>query len=311
MATDLRLMAHEKEFDEPFTASQVGSSAMAYKRNPMRCERICSLARYVLADTVNPAITASVQWLERTLDDSANRRISIPEAFLATDAILSLVINVMSGCTVYPGMMERHLREELPFLATENILMRAVELGGDRQELHEVIREYSVDTAKRMKETGCANDLEEKLLADGRFKLTRETLDGAAGHTQVRRHGAQAGARLHKQQRPAHARGERRRAGQGRKGRDKMLTAIAGINWGDEGKGRMVDLLSADYNVVCRYQGGNNAGHTVVNERGKFILNLLPSGILREGVTNVMGPGMVIDIEHLKNELAAHRRRRA
>ena len=125
---------------------------------------------------MNPAITASAQWLERTLDDSANRRISIPEAFLAVDAILNLVINVISGCTVYPAIMERHLREELPFLATENILMRAVELGGDRQELHEVIREYSVDTARRMKETGCANDLEEKLLADGRFKLDRETL---------------------------------------------------------------------------------------------------------------------------------------
>ncbi len=177
MATDLRLMAHEKEFDEPFTASQVGSSAMAYKRNPMRCERICSLARYVLADALNPAITSSVQWLERTLDDSANRRISIPEAFLATDAILNLVINVMSGCSIYPGMMERHLKEELPFLATENILMRAVELGGDRQELHEVIREYSVETARRMKETGCANDMEEKLLADERFKLDRATLD--------------------------------------------------------------------------------------------------------------------------------------
>ena len=176
MATDLRLMAHEKEFDEPFTSSQVGSSAMAYKRNPMRSERICSLARYVLADAMNPAITASTQWLERTLDDSANRRISIPEAFLAVDAILNLIINIISGCTVYPAIMERHLREELPFLATENILMRAVELGGDRQELHEVIREYSVDTARRMKETGCANDLEEKLLADGRFKLDRETL---------------------------------------------------------------------------------------------------------------------------------------
>ncbi len=176
MATDLRLMAHEKEFDEPFTSSQVGSSAMAYKRNPMRSERICSLARYVLADAMNPAITASTQWLERTLDDSANRRISIPEAFLAVDAILNLVINIISGCTVYPAIMERHLREELPFLATENILMRAVELGGDRQELHEVIREYSVDTARRMKETGCANDLEEKLLVDPRFKLDRETL---------------------------------------------------------------------------------------------------------------------------------------
>ena len=176
MATDLRLMAHEKEFDEPFTSSQVGSSAMAYKRNPMRSERICSLARYVLADALNPAITASTQWLERTLDDSANRRISIPEAFLAVDAILNLVINIISGCTVYPAIMERHLREELPFLATENILMRAVELGGDRQELHEVIREYSVETARRMKETGCANDLEDKLLADPRFKLDRETL---------------------------------------------------------------------------------------------------------------------------------------
>ena len=176
MATDLRLMAHEKEFDEPFTSSQVGSSAMAYKRNPMRCERICSLARYVLADAMNPAITASTQWLERTLDDSANRRISMPEAFLAVDAILNLVINIISGCTVYPAIMERHLREELPFLATENILMRAVELGGDRQELHEVIREHSVETARRMKETGCANDLEEKLLADPRFKLDGETL---------------------------------------------------------------------------------------------------------------------------------------
>ena len=176
MATDLRLMAHEKEFDEPFTSSQVGSSAMAYKRNPMRCERICSLARYVIADALNPAMTASTQWLERTLDDSANRRISIPEAFLAVDAILSLVINVISGCTVYPGMMERHLREELPFLATENILMRAVERGGDRQELHEAIREYSVETARRMKETGCANDLEAKLLADSRFGLTPEAL---------------------------------------------------------------------------------------------------------------------------------------
>ena len=177
MATDLRLMAHEKEFDEPFTSSQVGSSAMAYKRNPMRCERICSLARYVVADALNPAMTASTQWLERTLDDSANRRISLPEAFLAVDAILSLVINVVSGCTVYPAIMERHLREELPFLATENILMRAVALGGDRQELHEVIRGYSVETARRMKETGCPNDLEEKLLADGRFHLSREELD--------------------------------------------------------------------------------------------------------------------------------------
>ena len=140
MATDLRLMAHEKEFDEPFTEGQVGSSAMAYKRNPMRCERICSLARHVVALAQDPAMTASTQWLERTLDDSANRRISIPEAFLSADAILSLAANVLRGCRVYPEMMARHLRDELPFLATENILMRAVSLGGDRQELHEVIR---------------------------------------------------------------------------------------------------------------------------------------------------------------------------
>ena len=176
MATDLRLMAHEKEFDEPFTEGQVGSSAMAYKRNPMRCERICSLARHVVALAQDPAMTASTQWLERTLDDSANRRISIPEAFLSADAILSLAANVLRGCRVYPEMMARHLRDELPFLATENILMRAVSLGGDRQELHEVIREYAVDTAKRMKETGCENDLARHMLEDERFRLTEAEL---------------------------------------------------------------------------------------------------------------------------------------
>ena len=176
MATDLRLMAHEKEFDEPFTASQVGSSAMAYKRNPMRCERICSLSRHLVALAQDTAMTASSQWLERTLDDSANRRISIPEAFLTADAVLSLAANVLRGARVYPGMMARHLAEELPFLATENILMRAVSLGGDRQELHEAIREYSVDTARRMKETGCGNDLAERLLADARFKLDEAAL---------------------------------------------------------------------------------------------------------------------------------------
>ncbi len=177
MATDLRLMAHEKEFDEPFTEGQVGSSAMAYKRNPMRCERICSLARHVVALAQDTAMTASTQWLERTLDDSANRRISIPEAFLAADAILSLAVNVLRGCRVYPEMMARHLRDELPFLATENILMRAVSLGGDRQELHEAIREYAVDTARRMKETGRENDLAQRLLGDARFRLTEAELE--------------------------------------------------------------------------------------------------------------------------------------
>ena len=184
MATDIRLLSHLKEFDEPFESGQVGSSAMAYKRNPMRCERITSLARYIIADAQNPAITAATQWLERTLDDSANRRIAIPEAFLAADAILTLAINVISGCRVYPKVMERHLMEELPFLATENILMRAVSLGGDRQELHEAIRQYSVETAQRVKLEGGDNDLIDKLKADPRFHLDdaalREILDVSA-----------------------------------------------------------------------------------------------------------------------------------
>lgn len=171
MATDIRLLSHLKEFDEPFESGQVGSSAMAYKRNPMRCERITSLARYVIADAQNPAVTAATQWLERTLDDSANRRIAIPEAFLAVDAILTLIINVVSGCRVYPKVMEKHLLEELPFMATENILMRAVALGGDRQELHEAIRQYSVETAQHVKLEGGDNDLMEKLRADARFRL--------------------------------------------------------------------------------------------------------------------------------------------
>ncbi len=171
MATDIRLLSHLKEFDEPFESGQVGSSAMAYKRNPMRCERITSLARYVIADAQNPAITAATQWLERTLDDSANRRIAIPEAFLAVDAILTLAINVISGCRVYPKVMEKHLLEELPFMATENILMRAVSLGGDRQELHEAIRQYSVETAQHVKLEGGDNDLIGKLRADPRFCL--------------------------------------------------------------------------------------------------------------------------------------------
>lgn len=175
-ADDMRLLQSFGELEEPFGKNQVGSSAMAYKRNPMRCERVCSLARFVMANAANAPMTASTQWLERTLDDSANRRISIPEAFLTADAVLSLAANVLRGARVYPGMMARHLAEELPFLATENILMRAVSLGGDRQELHEAIREYSVDTARRMKETGCGNDLAERLLADARFKLDEAAL---------------------------------------------------------------------------------------------------------------------------------------
>lgn len=171
MATDLRLLSHLKEFDEPFESEQVGSSAMAYKRNPMRSERVCALARYVMTDALNPAWTAATQWMERTLDDSANRRIALPEAFLATDAILTLCRNLISGGRVYPGVMRRHLNEEMPFMATENILMRAVELGGDRQKLHEKIREYSVETAARVKLEGGENDLLDKLKADPAFHL--------------------------------------------------------------------------------------------------------------------------------------------
>ncbi len=175
-SNDIRLLSHLKEFDEPFEAGQIGSSAMAYKRNPMRSERIASLARYVMADVINPAFTAATQWFERTLDDSANKRISIPEAFLAVDAILSLYINVISNGTVYPKMAERHLKEELPFIATENILMDCVKRGADRQELHEAIRQYSVDVAKRVKQNGEDNDLLELMMSDERFMLTEEAL---------------------------------------------------------------------------------------------------------------------------------------
>ena len=176
-STDIRLLSHLKEFDEPFEAGQIGSSAMAYKRNPMRSERMASLARYIIADTMNPAITAATQWFERTLDDSANRRISMPEAFLAADSILSLLINVISGGSVYPVMAKRHLDEELPFIATENILMDCARRGADRQDMHEAIREYSVAVAKRMKLEGKDNDLLDRLLADKRFMLTKEDLD--------------------------------------------------------------------------------------------------------------------------------------
>ena len=175
---DIRLLSHLKEVDEPFESGQVGSSAMAYKRNPMRSERISSLARFIIADALNPAMTAGTQWLERTLDDSANRRISIPEAFLATDGILSLYINVISGLTVYPRVMEKHLAEELPFMATENILMHCVRAGGDRQTLHEAIRRHSVAAGKAVKQDGAPNDLLDRIAADPVFGLTREQIDG-------------------------------------------------------------------------------------------------------------------------------------
>lgn len=175
-SNDIRLLSHLKEVDEPFEAGQVGSSAMAYKRNPMRSERIASLARYVMADAANPAMTAAEQWFERTLDDSANRRISIPEAFLATDGILTLYINIINGMTVYPKVIERHLKEELPFMATENILMQCVKNGGDRQALHEVIRTHSVAAAKKVKEGGDC-DLIERLASDPVFSMTADEIE--------------------------------------------------------------------------------------------------------------------------------------
>lgn len=176
-SNDIRLLSHLKEFDEPFEDKQIGSSAMAYKRNPMRSERIASLSRYVMADIINPSITAATQWFERTLDDSANKRISVPEAFLATDGILALYINVVSGGTVYPKVVAKHLNEEIPFMATENILMYCTKRGGDRQKLHEAIREHSVACAKQIKLNGAENDLLERILNDERFGLTVEEMN--------------------------------------------------------------------------------------------------------------------------------------
>ncbi len=175
-ANDIRLLQHLKEIEEPFEKNQIGSSAMAYKRNPMRTERICALARYVMVDSLNPMITASSQWFERTLDDSANKRISIPEAFLAVDGILDLYNNVADGLVVYPKVIEQHLLQELPFMATENIMMDAVKKGADRQQLHEQIRIHSMAAGKVVKEEGGENDLLERIAADSAFGVTREEL---------------------------------------------------------------------------------------------------------------------------------------
>lgn len=175
-SNDIRLLQHLKEIEEPFEKNQIGSSAMAYKRNPMRSERIGSLARYVIADSINPAITASTQWFERTLDDSANKRLSVPEAFLCVDAILSLYRNVVDGLVVYPKVIEQHLNNELPFMATENIMMDAVKKGGDRQELHEKIRSHSMEAGRMVKAEGKPNDLLERIANDKSFGLTLEEL---------------------------------------------------------------------------------------------------------------------------------------
>ena len=179
MSNDIRLLQHLKEVEEPFEKSQIGSSAMAYKRNPMRSERIASLSRYVMVDALNPAITSATQWFERTLDDSANKRLSIPEGFLAIDGILDLCLNVVDGLVVYPKVIEKHMMAELPFMATENIMMDAVKAGGDRQELHERIRELSMEAGKTVKVEGKDNNLLELIAADPAFNLSLEDLQSS------------------------------------------------------------------------------------------------------------------------------------
>jgi len=176
MSNDIRLLQHLKEVEEPFEKSQIGSSAMAYKRNPMRSERIASLSRYVMIDALNPAITSATQWFERTLDDSANKRLSIPEGFLAIDGILDLCLNVVDGLVVYPKVIEKRLMSELPFMATENIMMDAVKMGGNRQELHERIRELSMEAGRNVKVEGKENNLLELIAADPAFNMTLEDL---------------------------------------------------------------------------------------------------------------------------------------
>ena len=176
MSNDIRLLQHLKEIEEPFEKTQIGSSAMAYKRNPMRSERIASLSRYVMVDAMNPAITSATQWFERTLDDSANKRLSVPEGFLAIDGILDLCLNVVDGLVVYPKVIEKRLMSELPFMATENIMMDAVKVGGDRQELHERIRELSMEAGRNVKEKGLDNNLLELIAADPAFNLSLEEL---------------------------------------------------------------------------------------------------------------------------------------
>ena len=175
-SNDIRLLQHLKEIEEPFGKSQIGSSAMAYKRNPMRSERIAALSRYVMVDVMNPSITAATQWFERTLDDSANKRLSIPEGFLAIDGVLDLCVNVIDGLVVYPKVIEKHLMAELPFMATENIMMDAVKAGGDRQELHERIRELSMEAGRNVKERGLDNNLLELIAKDQAFNLSLEDL---------------------------------------------------------------------------------------------------------------------------------------
>ena len=177
MATDVRLLANFKEMEEPFEKNQIGSSAMPYKRNPMRCERVCALARYLMVDVLNPAFTAGAQWFERTLDDSANKRIAVAEAFLAADSILNILLNVCDGLVVYPKVIRARVMAELPFMASENIMMKAVKKGGDRQELHERLRRHAIAAAAQVKQEGLANDMIQRIEADPAFGLSREEIE--------------------------------------------------------------------------------------------------------------------------------------
>ena len=176
MANDIRLLQHDRQVEEPFEKNQIGSSAMPYKRNPMRCERICALARYLMVDVLNPSITTGTQWFERTLDDSANKRIAMAEGFLAADAILNIMLNVTDGIVVYPKVIRSRLMAELPFMASENIMMQAVEKGGNRQELHERLRQHAIAAGKQVKEEGLPNDMVDRIAADPAFGLTREEI---------------------------------------------------------------------------------------------------------------------------------------
>lgn len=176
-SNDMRILQSFEEMEEPFESKQIGSSAMPYKRNPMRCERISALSRYVITDSLNPAFTAATQWFERTLDDSANKRVSVAEAFLAVDSILNIEINVTNGLVVYDQVVRRRVMEKLPFMATENILMKSVKKGGNRQDLHELLREHSHAAAKKVKLEGCANDLIDRIAADPAFPLTKEEIE--------------------------------------------------------------------------------------------------------------------------------------
>ncbi len=177
MATDIRLLANFKEMEEPFEKHQIGSSAMPYKRNPMRCERICALARYLMVDVLNPSFTAGTQWFERTLDDSANKRVAMAEGFLAADAILNILLNISDGLVVYPKVVRSRVMAELPFMATENIMMQAVKKGGDRQELHEKLRQHAIAAAAQVKQEGLPNDMIDRVVADPAFGLERHEID--------------------------------------------------------------------------------------------------------------------------------------